>query len=201
MLVYGSDLKNKSVLSLHTSSPIAQLDKPIIDPYNLKIIAFKLTGPRLDDPENSYLLIDSIREISPIGFIVNSSDEIVYSDSVIKLKEIIDLGFDLSGIKVVSKKGAKIGKVSDFIADISQMAINQLVVERPFIKAFLDPELVIHRSKVVEITNEQIVIKDEKERPKSKAKQGQEKIDPIGDFVNPFRKAKPELESRNQSET
>lgn len=199
MLIFGSDLKGKAVLSLHTSTPIATIDNPVINPYNLKIMAFKLTGPRLDEPDNSYLLVQDIREVSPIGFIVNSSDEIVAPNDIIKLKETIELEFSLLDNKVVSKKGSKLGKVINYTLDMATMTVEQLLVERPFFKAFVDPELMIHRSKIIEITNEQIVIKDETEKPKIK-QTVKEKIEPVGEFVNPFRKdPKPELETNNQS--
>lgn len=198
MLIYGSDLENRSILSLHTGYPIAQINSAIINPYNLNIIAFNLKGARLDQSDDSYLLVSSIREISPIGFIVDSSDEIVNSNDVIKLKEILNLNFNLINLKVVSKDGAKLGRVSNFIINISSMTIEQLVVSRPALKALLDPELIIHRSKIIDISNEQITVKAEKETPKSK----QKVLDPMSaveDFVNPFRKEpKPETNSSNQ---
>lgn len=197
MLIFGSDLKGKPVLSLHTSTPIALLDEPVINPYNLKIMAFKLTGPRLSNPEDSYLLVQDIREISPIGLIVNSSDEIVGREDVIKLKETIELGFNLINTKVVSKDGIKLGKVTSYTLSLPTMSVEQILVERPFFKSLIDPELMIHRSKIVEITNEQITVEEEKEKPKAK-QPAKSKIEPIGEFVNPFRKD-PELE--NGSET
>ncbi len=197
MLIFGSDLKGKSVLSLHTSTPIAILDEPVINPYNLNILAFKLAGARLDDPDDSYLLVQNIREISPIGLIINSSDEIVSQQDVIKLKETIELGFELVNTKVVSKNGKRLGKVAGYTVDPAVMSVEQILIERPFFRAFVDPELMIHRSKIIEITNEKITVKEEKEKPKA-TKAVKEKIEPIGEFVNPFRKD-PELE--NSSET
>lgn len=191
MLIFGSDLKGKTVLSLHTSMPIGQLAEPVINPYDLKIVAFKLTGPRLDNPNDSYLLVQDIREISPIGFIVNSSDEIVSPADVIKLKEVIELGFTLPGVKVISKTGAKLGKVASYTLDLSTMIIKQILVERPFFKALVDPEL-------IEITNEQITVKAEKEKPKAR-QSVKAKIEPVGEFVNPFRKdPKPEVNSSSR---
>lgn len=200
MLIYSSDFDNRAILSLHTGTSIAQIESLVINPYNLTIMAFKLDGPRLNNPDDSFLLLSSVREISPIGFIVNSSDEIVTSEDVIKLKEILGLGFNLHGIKVVSKKGAKLGKVSDFVVNLTSMSVEQLIVERPILKAFLDPELTIHRSKIIDISNDLITVKDEKEIPKVKQKIA-EQIKPTENFVNPFRKdPKPETNSSIQSE-
>ena len=200
MLIYSSDFYDRAILSLHTGTSIAQIQSLVINPYNLTIIAFKLAGSRLDNPNDSFLLLSSVREISPIGFIVNSSDEIVASEDVIKLKEILDLNFKLPGIKVITKKGVKLGKVSDFVVNLASMSIEQLIIERPIFKAFLDPELTIHRSKIIDISNDLITIEDEKERPKVKQMVG-DKVEPVGDFINPFRKEpKPEVNSSSQAE-
>lgn len=198
MLNYASDLKNKLILSLHTSSPIAELADFVIDPNNLAIMAFELSGPRLDAPNDSYLLVRDIREFGPMGFIVDSSDEIVGREDVIKLKEVIDYGFNLLGVKVISQEKQKIGKVIDFVLNPNTMVIEQLVVERPWLMSMIDSELLIHRSQIVDVSNEQITIKDGVEKKKAPM---QELSEPIRDFVNPFRKEpKPEVNSPSDAE-
>lgn len=197
MLILGSELQNRPVLGLQTSFPVAQLDRPVISPYSLKIFAFQLSGPRLDRPHDSYLLVKNIREISPMGFIIDSHDDIIGKEDVVKLKELLELGFSLNGIKVIDQANQKIGKVVNFSLNLQTMAIEQLIIERPFFKALVDPELMVHRSKIVEITNEKIIIKEEKEKPKA-TQAVNDKLEPVGEFVNPFRKD-PELE--NSTET
>ena len=93
------------------------------------------------------------------------------------------MNFKLEGKKVVTKKKTKLGKVIDYTVDPNDFLILQLIIQRPPVKAFLDPELVISRKEIVEITDEKIIIKDEEEKIRKKAI----KEDFVPNFVNPFR--------------
>lgn len=60
------------------------------------MVAYELAGPLLDqDP--SLLRIEDIREIGPLGMIIDSVDELVSPSDVIKLKEVYEFGFYLIG--------------------------------------------------------------------------------------------------------
>ena len=108
---------------------------------------------------------------------------------MIRIDEILKLNFDLIGLKVVTAKGKKIGKVVDYTLDSNTFMIYQIIVQRPFMKSFIDPQLTINRSQITEIDDYKITIKHDKqqvkvpEKPKEKAS---EKFEP--NYTNPFRK-------------
>ena len=105
MLMNGSSLLNYPVLSLHVGGPIARTSRPIIDPHSLKIIAYEiLPTDLLDEEAGNILETRDIREFSNIGMIVDSGDCFVNRGDVIKLDKIIELNFDLVGLKVETKK-------------------------------------------------------------------------------------------------
>lgn len=183
MLVNGSKLKNFPVLSLHLGAPTARTTEPIIDPNQLNIVGFFVDGPIVRGEIGNILETRSIREFSNVGMIVDSADDFVHEGDVIKLDKILKLDFGLVGLKVVTKKKTKLGKVIDFTVDATTFQIMQIIVQRPPIKAFLDPELVISRKEIVEITDDKIVIKDEEEKIRKKAM----KENFVPNFVNPFR--------------
>ena len=183
MLVYNSHLIGTQILSMHSAGPIGTISAPIIDPDTLKIIAFYLTGPLIKGDAN-ILDIKSVREYSKYGMVVDSIDELVAKDDVVKIGKIIDLNFGLIDLKVETKKGSKLGKVSDFTVTDNDFTVQQLIVKRPLVKSFLDPELTIPRKEIVEVTDYRIVVKDEEKTIKKKAATE----DFIPNFVNPFRK-------------
>lgn len=186
MLISGNKLANCPILSLHVSNEIARVTEPIIDPNSLKVIGFKLEGKMIRDEVGDVLPITSVREFSRMGMIVDSIDEFVKADDVMRIQKILELNFTLPGLKVVTRKKAKLGKVADYIVDINTWYVHQIIVQRPFVKAFFDPELTIPRSKIVEVTDYEVIIKDEHEKVKSKV----EKIntsDFVPNFINPFR--------------
>lgn len=172
---------DQAIMSLQTGGELARTSSAVIDPYRLVIRAYKLTGAQLEEPDNSYIRIEDVREIGNIGFIIDSNDEIICGTDIIKLKKLIDLDFSLVGLKVIDQAENKIGTVIDYSIDVSTFMIYQLVVKRPFWQSFNDPELIIDRSKIIELNNQRVIIKDnvEKAEPSPLIKET--------DFINPFR--------------
>lgn len=184
MLVAASRLTGTPILSMQATSQIASLGAPIIDPNTLKIIAFYLYGPLVDKAVANILDVKSIREYSRYGMVIDSIDELVEPDDVIKISDVLKLNFELNGLKVETRKGSKLGKVSDYTVTDDNFSVQQIIVRRPLIKSFMDPELTIPRKEIVEITDYKIIVKDEEKVIKEKV----EKEEFIPNFVNPFRK-------------
>lgn len=198
MLFNGSRLLGCPVLSLHVGGRIASVSELIIDPDDLKIIACRVTGPLVGKEVGEVLPMDSVREFSRLGMIVDSADEFVEPDEIIRIKKVLDLNFHLTGLKVESKQGARLGKVGDFTVEPSTWQVQQLIIQRPFIKSFIDPELTISRSRIEEVNDYKIIIKEETEKPTSNAKAG--KTDFVPSFVNPFREPDFASESRTDNQ-
>lgn len=182
MLLPSTRFIDTPVMSLQTGSELGRTIKPIINPRELSIVAFELHGINLDyDP--SLLRINDIREIGPMGMIIDSSDELISVSDVIKIKEIYELNFELVGLKVIDDKKRNVGKVTGFTLDASSFFIQQLQVKRPLLKSFGDTEFLIHRSQVVKITDDYLIVKSPDIRHKEAV------AEPTGQmFENPFRK-------------
>lgn len=193
MLVRGSKLIGCPVLSLHVGSKIAEIKQLIVDPDSLKIIACKVDGPLIGREMGEILPMDSVREFSRMGMIVDSADEFVDADEIVRVRDVLKLNFTLTGLKVESKKGSKLGKVLDFTVEPESWQIQQLIVQRPLMKSFFDPELTISRSQVVEVTDYKVIIKDEEGKVKSPTPAAN--FSP--NFINPFRE--PDFASDAQS--
>lgn len=180
MLILGSNLKDTPVMSLQTGGELAVTKGAIIDPHNLKIVAYQVEGPLLGG-KKTYLRTDDARELSDIGFIIDSIDDFVAYSDVIKLREIIDLHFYLDGIRVINENRQRIGKVTDYTIDVDNFTVQQLTVKRPLLSRFSDTELLVHRSQITDISNDAITIHSEAEIPEHTA------ITAPGSYVNPFR--------------
>ena len=186
----GSNLTNFPVLSLHVGGEIARTKKAIIDPEDLKIIAYTLEGAIIqNDPDVGNILdLADVREMSEKGFIVDSADVFTTRDDVIKLDEIMSLDFDLVGLKVVDQRGKKLGKIIDYTIDSGSFMVYQLIVQRPVMASFIDPQLTINRSQIVEIDDFKVTIKHSTSKVKvKKAKEAPEE-EFVPNFSNPFRK-------------
>ena len=195
MLIEGSKLLNYPILSLHTASKIAEVKALIIDPNFLKVVAFEINAA--SSKQRLFLETASVREFSKMGMIVDSDEEFVEQGDVIKLKKMIELGFTLENMKVLSKKKTMLGRVEDFIVTTDDFRVMQLIIKRPIYKSLIDPELVIGRSEVHEINDTEIIVKSEESTIMKKSGA----LDFVPNFVNPFKDGKYIASENNNSST
>lgn len=188
MLVNASNLSGTPILSMQDASLVARISEAIVDPNTLKIIAFRVSDSP-NGPTADLLATSSIREYSNYGMVIDSTDEFINNEDVVKISEILSLNFNLIGLKVESKKHAKIGKVVDYTLTSDNFEVQQIIVHRPLIKSFVDPTLTIHRREIVEITDYKVIVKDDAKTIKARS----EAEDFIPNFVNPFRNSEPNL--------
>jgi uncharacterized protein YrrD len=189
MLLLGSQLIGTSVMGLQTGAKLAELSEPLIDPANLKIIAYTLQGALLTESP-SYILMNDVREFSSIGMIIDSSDEFIGPHDVIKVEKLHELHFKLVGMAVIDQHKHKLGKVDDYSVESASFVIEQLNVKRGVL-AITDTSLLINRSQIVEINDRHIIVR-------TTAK----KIEPVMEsgrleYINPFRSSSPQPENSN----
>lgn len=183
MLVMNSRIIGAPILSVQAGGPIATIKSAIIDPNDLKILGFHLEGPLVNRAKARILDVRSIREYSQLGMVIDNIEELVAPDDVIKIQNVLELNFDLINLKVRTKKGTKLGHIIDYTLTSEDFIVQQIIVRRPLVKSLVDPELTISRKEIVEITDYEVIIKDEEKILKARA----EKEDFIPNFVNPFR--------------
>ncbi len=184
MLLLATKLQKLPIMSLQTGAKIAQITHTVIDPATLDVVAYRIEDKKLDS-DGWLLLTSDIREVSDIGLIIDSVDELVKEDDMIKLKDTLALRFNLIDMNVIDDKKTKLGRIYDFSLDPLQFRIHQLYVKRPLIKSLQTSDLIINRTQIVEVNNNNIVVSsaslDEKVQPAAVA----------NSFVNPFRKSAP----------
>lgn len=180
MLLPINRLLNCPIMSLQTGAELARISEPIIDPRKMTIIAFYVEGKALDQ-HPSILHISDIRELSDIGMIIDDSDKLMSSEGLVRLQEIIDFKFHLLGIQVIDERHHKLGKVSDYAIEPESYTIQQIYTEQSLLKSFSTVSNVVHRSQIVSVTNEHIIVSS----PTVPAGAHEAKV--TSGFVNPFR--------------
>ena len=190
MLFPSDRLINTPVMGLQTGSELARTKSALIDPSTLKILAYELSGHRLEH-QPSLLLVEDIREISDLGIIIDSSDEFVAVEDVIKINEVYNLHFSLFDKLVRDEKNNKLGKVIDYSMEPNSFIVKQLIVRRPLLKSFSDTQLVIDRTQIIEVNDTTIIIKHDEREPAPAERAAKA-------FANPFRNTSPQSESINR---
>ncbi len=187
MLLLSEQLQSIPVMSLQTGSEIAKTALPIIDPKDLSIIASYVEGPNIG-ADTQVLFTTDIREAGELGYIVDDSNSIMTLEGLVRLQTILNEHFTLIGIQVVDAAGEKIGKVYDFSFNPKDFMIYQLFVKTSILRGLLSDTRIIHRSQIVDVTPQKIVVDMPNIRDRVKSTKD------AAAMVNPFRS--PETESR-----
>ena len=183
MILLGSAVLNAETFSIQTGGKVARTTRAIINPANLQIIAFEVSGP-LVQQHPALMLLSDVRELSNMGFIVDDIDQFIAPTDVVRVNDVYQLKFDIIGKLVLDEKRHKLGKVIDFTIDTTQFLIMQLSVKRPLLRSFNDTEILVHRSQIIEINNDSIVVHSQAKAPEP------ELHEVVGSYINPFRKPK-----------
>jgi sporulation protein YlmC with PRC-barrel domain len=159
MLQLSGTLLKKSVLSLRTGAPVANIIAPIFNPDNLKIEGFYCQD-RFEKKKELVLLTQDIRDMMKGGFVVNDHDVLTEPGELVRLKKIIELNFELIGKQVVTVDKQKVGKVSDYATDMDTMTVQKIYVAQSILRNFTGGSLSIDRSQIQEITPRRIIISE-----------------------------------------
>lgn len=199
MLLSINRVLGAPVMSLQTGQPLGRLSTPIIDPYTLRIVAFYVEGPRLDFSP-AVLFTDDIREFGRLGAIVDSVDNIMSTDGLVRLNEIISYNFTLNRIPVVDNNKRKLGKVNAYVIDPLNFEIRQLQVKPSVFRSLSTAELLVNRSQIIKVEPDKITVKvptvQQPAREATITEDGRRILNP--EFDNPFRK-KPVTNNQDQA--
>jgi uncharacterized protein YrrD len=158
MLQLSSSLTNVPVMSLRTGSLVATAIEPIINPNNLKIEGFYCEDAF--DKSRLVLLYQDIRDIIKNGFVVDDHEALVEPEDLVRLKDILDINFELLGKPIETTAKDKVGKVSDYAAETTTMYIQKLYASRSLLKSLTGGQLSIDRTQIVEVTSKRIIINE-----------------------------------------
>ena len=159
MLQLSTRFYNTPILSLRTGTVIATALEPILNPNNLKIEGFFCLDT-FDKKAKLVLLYQDIREFIPQGIVVNDHEVLTEQDEIIRLKEIINLHFNVLNKPVITESKVKIGKVNDYAVEVETMFIQKIYVAQALRKSISTSALSIDRNQIIEITDSKIIIND-----------------------------------------
>ncbi len=182
MLISIENLLTVPVMSLQTGAQLAETTAALVDPRQLTIAAFYVEGAGLEQSP-SVLHPSDIRELSDIGMIVDDATKLTSLDGLVRLQEIIDFGFELIDLKVIDENKRKLGKVSAYSVETVDYTIMQIYTEQSLIRSLGTAGNVIHRSQVISVNNDVLVVQS----PTVREDNQEVAVDSSGVFVNPFR--------------
>lgn len=146
-------------MSLRTGQPVATTTSVIMNPNNLKIEGFYCQDS-VDRRQQLILIYQDVRDIIPQGIVIDDHDVLSQPDELVRLKNILDIGFDLIGKPVYTTTKKRLGKVNDYAVETATLYVQKIYVGQSFFKSLAGGSLGVDRSQIVEITDKRIVIQD-----------------------------------------
>lgn len=145
-------------MSLQSGTQLGTIGEPIIDPRKLKVVAYYVLGPRISGV--SVVHAADIREYGPLGFIVDSADDIMEVDEdLVRLQEVISFNFTLTNKPVIDDTKKKLGKVVDYTLESESFLVQKLHVSQSLVKNITSSNLLIHRTQIIEVTDSNILVR------------------------------------------
>jgi len=170
MLALSTQISGTPIMSLQNGGELGIAEKAIIDPRKLQVSRIL---------ETSVLHTSDIRELGPLGIIVDSADSImVLDEDLVRLQEVVNLNFELIGLQVIDDTKQKLGKIVDYTLETDGFYIQKIHVSQSMLKNITNTNLIIHRSQIIEITDTKVIVKSATIKQSTK----------ISQMINPFRK-------------
>ena len=156
MQVLNSRLFHQPIHSLRSGATLGFIQDPIIDPRQLKIVAFYCSNTHV--PEPAILHTSDIREIGSMGVIIDDEEVIMPPDDLVRTQQVMNYNFVLLEKQVIDTHKHKLGKVESYGIDVSSFYVMKLNVRQSAFKNLWGSSLLIDRTQIVEVTDSKIVV-------------------------------------------
>lgn len=157
MLRFIKQFESMNILSLQTGTKLGVLLEPIINPNNLRIVAFHCKPQ--GEKKQRVVFIDDFREIGRNEVIVDSYDSLMPTDDLVRLQELLSINYQPIGKKVSVEKGQTIGRVADYTLDDQSFFVMKIYVRPTLAKSFLSNNMIVDRQQIIEVNNKEIIVK------------------------------------------
>ncbi len=154
----SGSLYNLPIFSLRTGHQVGTALRPLINPKNLKIEAW--FAESIFERGQLLLPVTEIREIGKQGIAVNDRDAITPAEDLVRLQGLLTIDFQLVGKKVFTENKVRVGKVSDYSADLESFLIHRLYATAALFKQITSEQRIITRQQIVEINERKIIVRD-----------------------------------------
>jgi sporulation protein YlmC with PRC-barrel domain len=151
-------MQSLPVISLQTGEAVALTESPIIDIDGLEIMAYRCESTR--SRGHVLLLARDIRQLAADCVIIDSDDELVEPEDIVRLQDIIHTSYNPIDKTVVSDTGRKLGHVEDYTINLDTNQVQKLHIRPSLFRAWLGSLLIIDRSQIIDITPKVITVRD-----------------------------------------
>jgi uncharacterized protein YrrD len=155
MLLQASHIFRMPVASLEDNAKIGDVKLILIDKKLLKVAGFIIHFGGIFSGKNLLLSETDILDIDKNGVVIRSKENLIDPTEVLRIKKLVDERFNLFGLRARTKSKKNLGKISDFVLDSTAMQIVKFHINHTL------EDRIIDLSKVVKVSNKEIVFEDD----------------------------------------
>ncbi len=156
MKIFATDIIGYKIITFHNSFEAGLVQSIIIDPENGQFLGVKFIYEKK-------IRVVPLSEILTFGnsfLIIKDAKSISEIDDVVKIEKALLIDAQIIDEKVETESGQKVGKVSNYIIDLSKMSLDKLYVAPAVSINFLASELIIPLTNIIEIKKKKIIVSD-----------------------------------------
>jgi len=157
MYSLASNLKGQPIISLQTGQPVGWIDQPVLNMANLEVVAFTCRAPHRP---HLVLVARDIRQFAADCLIVDDEDELTEPGDIVRLKSNLANSYSPIGKRVLADTGRRLGSVEDYSINLESSRVQRLYVRRPLWRTWFSSSLIIDRTQIIDVTPEQIIVRD-----------------------------------------
>lgn len=154
MFLQATHIDGLAVASVEKRKAIGAIEKIIVARTSGNILGFTVR-PYGFFKKDLYLSENDILDIDKNGIVIRSEESLADISEIIRAKKILDDGFELIGLKAITKNKTKLGKIEDYV-----IQTNNLEITKYYLSGFFSNRI-IGSEKVHKITKKEIVFKDD----------------------------------------
>lgn len=156
MLLFKDALDKLPIVSLQTGRVCGEIYSVILNPKTFAIEAFDARVGR----RKRVLFAHDIKEMTAKLCVIDDETQLMEDEDLVRLDHLRYLEYSLTGKRVRTKSGMRLGKVKDWVFDSQDFEIAKLHVKQAVRKDINVSTIIIDRSSVVELKKRHIVVDD-----------------------------------------
>jgi sporulation protein YlmC with PRC-barrel domain len=159
MYALASQLIGLPILSLQNAETITRVTGLIMEIKSLEIVAFQCESSR-ELGKHPVLLLSDIRQVAIDCLLVNTAEDLVEAEDIVRLAPLLKRDFDPRGLKVVTDLKRKVGTVEDYTINLQTYQLQKIYVRQSLARSWVGASLIIDRGQIIEVSEREFTVRD-----------------------------------------
>jgi uncharacterized protein YrrD len=152
-----NEILGRPVLTIREGKDLGKVSKALVDTDEGRVIGFVLKDKY---KKEGTLFIESIDTYGVDAIMVQSEEKVKSISEAPEKKEVIELGRDIIGLKIVTKTGKEVGKVSSFHFKNESGAITHYEASGGLLQSLIEGKGLVSQDGIVSIGKDALIVEE-----------------------------------------